>query len=241
MKQLIIGKKAILNAIVNKTLVHATISNKDSLFFQKVKFFVPNVKINNDKKYYDKITNNHPNHQFAIGYVNDENITNNFDKTIEKITKKNDGVIVILDRIYDPRNFGAIIRTCECFGVDGIIYKKHQQCPITSTVNKTSAGAVGNINLIKVINLNVIITKLKEKGFWIYCSCLEKSALKCHRIKFDKKIALIIGNEENGVSQLLKKNSDFKIWIETTGKTQSLNVANATAILLYAIKTSKNN
>ncbi len=60
-------------------------------------------------------------------------------------------------------------------------------------------------------------------------------------VKFDKKIALIIGNEEKGVSQLLKKNSDFKIWIETTGKTQSLNVANATAILLYAIKTRKSN
>ena len=241
MRQLIIGKKAILNAIINKTLIHATISNKDPIFLQKVKSFLPNFKIVNDKKYYDKITNNCPNHQFAIGYINDENITNNFAATIEKITRKNSGIIVILDRIYDPRNFGAIIRTCECFGVDGVIYKKNQQCPITTIVNKTSAGAIGNINLIKVTNLNVIVDKLKKEGFWIYCSCLDKNALKCHHMKFDKKIALIIGNEEKGVSQLLKKNSDFKIWIETTGKTQSLNVANAAAILLYAIKTRKSN
>lgn len=241
MKQLIIGKKAILNAIANKTLIQATISNKDSSFFQKVKFFLPTVKIVNDKKYYDKMTNNCPNHQLAIGYINDENVTNNFAEAIKKIAKKNSGIIVILDRIYDPRNFGAIIRTCECFGVDGIIYKKDQQCPITPTVNKTSTGAIGNINLIKVTNLNVIVDKLKKEGFWIYCSCLDKNALKCHHMKFDKKVALIIGNEEKGVSQLLKKNSDFKIWIETIGKTQSLNVANATAILLYAIKTSKNN
>ena len=118
MRQLIIGKKAILNAIANKTLIHAVISNKDPLFLQKVKFFLPTVKIVNDKKYYDKITNNCLNHQFAIGYVNNENITNNFDEVIEKIAKKNSGIIVILDRIYDPRNFGAIIRACECFGVD---------------------------------------------------------------------------------------------------------------------------
>lgn len=241
MKQLIIGKKAILDAIASKTLINATISNKDHSFLQKVKFFLPNVKIVNDKKYYDKITNNYPNHQFAIGYINNKNITNIFNETIEKITKKNSGIVVILDRIYDPRNFGAIIRTCECFGVDCIIYKKDQQCPITPTVNKASAGAIGNINLIKAINLNVIIDKLKKNGFWIYCSCLDKNALKCHQVKFDKKIALIIGNEEEGVSQLLKKNSDFMIWIETTGKTQSLNVANATAILLYAIKIHKNN
>lgn len=241
MKQLIIGKKAILNAIANKTLICATISNKDYSFYQKVKFFLPNVKIINDKKYYDKKTNNYPNHQFAIGFVSNKTISNDFDEIIKKIAKKNKGIVVILDRIYDPRNFGAIIRTCECFDVDAIIYKKDRQCPITPIVNKTSAGAIGNIDLIKVTNLNTIIDKLKKKDFWIYCSCFDKDALKCHQTKFDKKIALIIGNEENGVSQLLKKNSDFKIWIETNGKTQSLNVANATAILLYAIKTNQNN
>lgn len=88
MKQLIIGKKAILNAIANKTLIQATISNKDSSFFQKVKFFLPTVKIVNDKKYYDKMTNNCPNHQLAIGYINDENVTNNFAEAIKKIAKK---------------------------------------------------------------------------------------------------------------------------------------------------------
>lgn len=211
MKQLIIGKKAILNAIVNKTLIQATISDKDNFFLQKIKLFLPNVKIVNDKKYYDKITNNHPHHQFAIGYINNPSVTNNLDETLNKITKKNRGIIVILDRIYDPRNFGAIIRTCECFGVDAIIYKKDQQCPITPIVNKTSSGAIGNVNLIKVVNLNVVIDKLKKNDFWIYCSCLDKNACKCHQVKFDKKIAIIIGNEEKGVSRLLEKNSDFKI------------------------------
>ena len=236
--QLIIGKKAILDAINNKTLVSATISNKDKTFFNKVKAFLPNVKINNEKEFYEKLAKNQ-NHQFAIGYVEKETglSLNDF---ISQYKDKQTSLVLILDSIEDPMNFGAIIRSAESLGIDALIYKKDGQCQITPAVIKTSAGAISNLNMIKVTNLTDTINRLKENGFWVYASCLDAQAHKLQDIKFSGKVAIIVGNENKGISQLVLKNSDFKVYIEATGKTQSLNVSAATAILLYTIKQKLN-
>ena len=233
--QLIIGKKAILDAIANKSLKEATISNKDKMFFNKVKAYLPTVKINNDKGFYDKIAFGQ-NHQFAIGYVQGET-TLTLDSLLNKVKDQSSSLILILDSIEDPMNFGAIIRSAESFAVDALIYKKDGQCQITPAVIKTSAGAISNINMIKVTNLNDSIEKLKNNGYWVYASCLDSTAHKLNEIKFSGKVVIIVGNENKGISPLVLKNSDFKIYIESTGKTQSLNVSAATAILLYTIKT----
>lgn len=232
--QLIIGKKAILDAISNGNLKDATVSNKDTTFFNKVKKFLPTVKINNDKSFYEKIAPGQ-NHQFAFGYVDGE-ISLTLDSFLNNIKDKTSAIVLILDSIEDPMNFGAIIRSAESIGVDGLIYKKDGQCQITSTVIKTSQGAVANLNMIKVTNLSDSIRKLKENGFWVYASCLDKQAYKLDEIKFNGKVAIIVGGENKGVSPLVQKNADFKVYIEASGKTQSLNVSAATAILLYTIK-----
>ena len=232
--QLIIGKKAILDAINNKTLKNATISNKDKVFFQKVKAYLPNVKINNDKSFYESVAKGQ-NHQFAIGYAEGE-ITVSLSGFLNSMKDVNTSLVLIVDSIEDPMNFGAIIRSAESLGVDALIYKKDGQCQITPAVIKTSQGATSNLNMIKVTNLSDAIAKFKEAGYWIYASCLDKTAYKLDDIKFKGKVVIIVGNENKGISPLVIKNADFKVYIEAPGKTQSLNVSAATAILLYTIQ-----
>lgn len=232
--QLIIGKKAILDAIANGSLKDATISNKDKVFFNKVKSYLPKVKISNDKSFYEKIANGQ-NHQFAIGYVDGETHLT-LDLFLSSTKNKDTSLVLMLDSIEDPMNFGAIIRTAEAMGVDALIYKKDGQCQITPAVIKTSQGAISNLNLIKVTNLSDSIKKLKDSGYWVYASCLDEQAHKLNEIKFSGKVVIIVGNENKGISQLVLKNSDFKVYIEMSGKTQSLNVSAATAILLSTIQ-----
>lgn len=232
--QLIIGKKAILDAIANKSLKDATISNKDKAFFAKVKSFLPSVKICNDKSYFDKVAGNQ-NHQFAIGYV-DGIVNLTLDSLLQQIANNKTSLILIVDSIEDPMNFGAILRSAEAFGVDGLIYKKDGQCQVTPTVIKTSQGAISNLNMVKVTNLSDSIAKLKEAGYWVYASCLDKHAYQLGEVKFSGKVAIIVGNENKGISPLVLKNADFKVFIEMFGKTQSLNVSAATSTLLYTIQ-----
>ena len=232
--QLIIGKKAILDAIANNSLKEATISNKDKVFFNKVKSYLPSVKINNDKSFYDKVSKNQ-NHQFAIGYV-EGSVGLTLSSFLNSSKNKDTSLVLMLDSIEDPMNFGAIIRTAEAMGVDALIYKKDGQCQITPAVIKTSQGAISNLNLIKVTNLSDSIVKLKEAGYWVYASCLDEQAHKLNEIKFSGKVVIIVGNENKGISPLVLKNSDFKVYIEMSGKTQSLNVSAATAILLSTIQ-----
>ncbi|MBQ0045713.1 MAG: 23S rRNA (guanosine(2251)-2'-O)-methyltransferase RlmB [Mycoplasma sp.] len=232
--QLIIGKKAILDAITNKSLVKATISNKDKVFFNKVKAYLPSVQINNDKSFYEKLASGQ-NHQFAIGYVEGE-IELTLPNFLNRVKDQKTSLVLIVDSIEDPMNFGAIIRSAESFGIDALIYKKDGQCQITPAVIKTSQGAISNLNMIKVTNLNDTINKLKEAGYWIYASCLDQQAHKLDEIKFSGKVVIIVGNENKGVSPLVLKNSDFKVYIEMFGKSQSLNVSAATAVLLSTIQ-----
>lgn len=232
--QIIIGKKAILDAIENRTLLKATISNKDKTFFNKVKSSIKDVTVCNDKSFYDKLTQ-HTNHQFAVGYV--ENIqSENINDLFDTVSNKNSSLVLMLDGIEDPQNFGAIIRSAESFGVDGIIYKKDGQCQVTPAVIKASAGAISNVKLFKVTNLTDTLNKFKDHGYWVYASCLDKEAHKLNDIKFSGKVLIVVGNENKGISNLVLKNADFKVYIESSGKTQSLNASAATAILLYKIK-----
>lgn len=233
-KTLIIGKKAILDAIKNNSLCEATISNHDKNFFTIVsKHLCDKLIVNNDKTFYDKKVSKSCNHQLAIGYIRNDSITN-LDSLLSHLNTKKQATILVLDSIHDPHNFGSIIRSGESFGVDAIIYRKDRQCQITPIVRKISTGAISNVNLISVVNLHMAIMKLKENSFWTYASCLENTDTKLQEVKFAPKTVLIIGNEQKGISKVLLDSSDFRVKIATSGKTQSLNAAIATGILLYA-------
>ena len=141
-------------------------------------------------------------------------------------------LILILDEIQDPHNVGAILRSAECSGVNGVILTKHHSATITSTVSKTSAGAIEHLKICQVNNLSQTIDELKEKGFWIVGSSLE-NAKNYNEVDYKIPIALIVGNEEKGIRKLTANKCDFLLKIPMSGKIQSLNVSVATGILLF--------
>ena len=142
--------------------------------------------------------------------------------------------VVILDHLEDPHNFGAIIRTCEAAGVDYIIIPKDRSVGVTSTVVKTSVGAIYNVNIVMVTNLNNTIRKLKEKGLWIVGTDMVNSTLY-DEIDYKVPIGIIIGNEGSGMKSLVGKNCDFIARIPMIGKVNSLNASVAAGIMIYEV------
>ena len=175
----------------------------------------------------DKLTKE--NHQGIILEVEDYKFLDFND--IRNDSKAN--FIVILDRIEDPRNFGAIIRTCECAGVDYIIVPNKGNSDVTPVVLKTSSGATANSKIVKVANLTSTISKLKQMGFWIVGA--EAGGTTYTEIDYSGKIALIIGSEGFGIKKIIKDNCDFIASIPLKGKVNSLNASVAAGILIYEV------
>ena len=143
-------------------------------------------------------------------------------------------VIVLLDHLEDPHNLGAIIRTCEAAGIKAVVIPKDRQVQINSTVMKTSVGTLDNVDIVSVSNLNQTIKVLKDNGFWIVGTALENSQ-DYRTIDYSGKIALVIGNEGKGISDLVAKNCDFLAKIPMYGETNSLNASVAAGIMIYEI------
>ncbi len=152
-----------------------------------------------------------------------------------RANKQEKPLIVILDGINDPHNLGAILRCCDVFNVTGILIPKHNQVPLNATVAKTSAGAINYVPVALVGNLNQTIEKLKENGFWIV-STDGSGSYNYQDIKYDFKVALVIGSEGQGVSRLVLNNSDYVVKIPQFGHVNSLNASVAAGILLAKIR-----
>lgn len=146
--------------------------------------------------------------------------------------------IIILDHLEDPHNFGAIIRTAEAAGVDYIIIPKNRSVSVTGTVMKTSVGALDNVKIVEVTNLNNTINKLKQNGVWIVGTDMENS-VSYDTIDYKLPIAIVIGSEGFGMSSLVKKNCDFIANIPMYGKINSLNASVAAGIMIYEVVRSR--
>lgn len=151
---------------------------------------------------------------------------------IEKI-KKNNPLLVMLDHLEDPHNFGAIIRTSEALGVDAIIIPNDRSVGVNSTVVKTSAGAIYNMPIVRVSNLGATLNKLKDIGYWIVGTDMDGEDYT--KIDYNSPICLIIGNEGFGMSKVVKDSCDFIASIKMTGKINSLNASVACGIILSRI------
>ncbi|MGM9874877.1 MAG: 23S rRNA (guanosine(2251)-2'-O)-methyltransferase RlmB [Bacilli bacterium] len=185
-------------------------------------------KFHVDKSKLDKMCGNSTNQGIAM----DIEEFNYYDiKTIEKDDKSN--FVVMLDSIEDPHNFGAIIRTCECAGVDYIIIPKNRSVSVNSTVYKTSSGALSNMKIVEVTNLHNTIKKLKDLGFWVYGS--DAKGKDYRSIDFGGKTCLIIGSEGHGLKQIVSNSCDEIISLPMKGKINSLNASVAAGIFIYEI------
>ena len=140
--------------------------------------------------------------------------------------------VVILDHLEDPHNLGAIIRTAEAAGITGIIIPKDRSVDINSTVMKTSAGALENMKISKVTNIVSTINDLKDNGFWIVGTTMD-GEYDYKDIDYKGKIALVIGNEGNGMSKGVKDACDYIARIPMKGKINSLNASVAAGIMIY--------
>lgn len=141
--------------------------------------------------------------------------------------------IFILDGIEDPHNFGAIIRTANLAGAHGIIIPKRRAVGLTPTVARTSAGAINYTPVAKVTNLTNTIRDLKEQGMWFVCADMDGTSM--YDLNLTGPIGLVIGNEGEGVSKLVRENCDFVASIPMNGDIDSLNASVATGVLAYEI------
>jgi len=146
--------------------------------------------------------------------------------------------IVILDGITDPHNLGAIIRTCECAGVHGVIIPQNRACEVNETVYRTSAGAVIHMNIAMVTNLTRTIKDLQNRGVWVYA--LEAGNKKIYEADFNYPTALVVGSEGKGVSRLVKESVDEVLSMDMFGQVNSLNASNASAIAVYEVVRQRN-
>ncbi|MCR8969870.1 23S rRNA (guanosine(2251)-2'-O)-methyltransferase RlmB [Facklamia sp. 7083-14-GEN3] len=144
-----------------------------------------------------------------------------------------DPFILILDGIVDPHNLGSILRTADATGVHGVIIPKRRSVGLTNVVAKTSTGAIEHVPVIRVANIKQVMDQLKEKGIWIFATDMAGEDMR----QWDSHgpIALVIGNEGQGVSELVKKSADGIVTIPMVGHVQSLNASVASAVLMYEV------
>jgi len=215
-----VAKEALLEkGKVKKAFVYNNFNDRELLNELKSQ----NIKIKYMDKYeLDKIENG--NHQGIILDVTDYEYA-----SLDEVMKED--IIVMLDHLEDPHNFGAIIRTCEAAGVKSIIIPKDRSVRVNATVTKVSVGTIENVNIAMVSNLVNTLKELKDKGYWVIGTDMDGTDYK--DIDYSGKIVIVIGSEGKGLSRLVEENCDFIASIPMKGTVNSLNASVAAALVIY--------
>lgn len=239
---LIIGRKPVLDALNSKEKIE-----KVYLLYGQHGGIIDSIRIAAKKKGIkctelpkEKFFSLSKNNSQGVIAVKETRIYTPLNELIKYSKNSKYPLILILDSIQDTHNFGAIIRTAECAGVNGIIFTTHNSAPLNETVVKTSAGATEFIKLCPVNNLSQAINELKESGFWIVGTSLKESK-NYSEIDYKIPLALILGNEEKGMRRLTEETCDFLIKIPMKGKIDSLNVSVSTGVVLFEILRQRGN
>ena len=172
-------------------------------------------------------------HQGVIAYAAAYEYAELEDIFDEAKEKGEDPFIMILDNIEDPHNLGAIIRTANLAGAHGVIIPKNRAVGLTATVARTSAGALNFTPVVKVTNISKTIQELKNRGLWFVCA--DMGGTEMYKLNLKGPIGLVIGNEGDGVSRLVRENCDMIATIPMKGDIDSLNASVATGVLAYEI------
>jgi len=178
------------------------------------------------------------NHQGVIAYVASYDYVEVEDILKKAADRGESPFIIILDEINDPHNLGAILRTANAAGAHGIIIPKRRAVGLTSTVAKVSAGAIEYVGVAKVSNLAQTIEQLKKEGLWIVCGDMDGEVM--YNLDLQGPIGIVIGNEGEGVSRLLKEKCDFIAQIPMYGEIASLNASVAGGLMMYEVVRQRN-
>ena len=184
-----------------------------------------------DRRKLDQMSTTHS-HQGIIALAAAHDYYTIDDILEEAASRGQNALIVICDELTDPHNLGAILRSAECAGAHGVIIPKRRSVGLTATVAKASAGAMEYMKVAKVGNINDAIRDLKEKGVWVFGTAAEGS-IPMYKADLAGPAAIVIGNEGDGMSPLVRKNCDVMVHIPMQGRISSLNASAAASILLY--------
>ena len=229
---IIYGKNTVLEALKgNKDIVKVYVTSNN---LDLVKKYTSNKKIEiivmQSKDMSKMFDGNHQGIACEImeyGYVS-------IDEIIRKNKDKENVALVILDGLEDPHNLGAILRTADATGMNGVIIPKNRSVSLNSTVAKVSTGAIEHVDCAQVTNLVNAMNDLKKAGYWIIGLELDGS-IDYRKQDYLGKIAVVIGSEGKGISRLVKENCDFKVFIPMVGHVNSLNASVSASILFYEI------
>ena len=189
------------------------------------------VVVEADRRKLDGMSRTHA-HQGVIALAAVREYVSVDDILADAAAKNESPLIVVCDELSDPHNLGAILRSAECAGAHGVIIPKRRSVGLTATVAKASAGAVEYMKVARVTNINTAIAELKDKGVWVFGTAAEGS-IPMYKADLTVPAAIVIGNEGEGLSQLVRKNCDVMVSIPMKGKISSLNASAAASILLY--------
>ena len=237
MKDYIYGKNAVANALISgQNIINLYMS--PSFFDKKINQLIKEkhikyIKTNDLNKYVGNVV-----HQGIVCEIEEYEYTP-FEDILVKVKDKKDALVVLLDGIEDPHNFGAILRSADAFGIDAVIIPQNRSVRLNGTVAKVSTGAIEYVDVCMVTNLNQTIQKLKDEGFWVVAS--DGSATMDYRqVDYNMKTCLVVGSEGFGISKLVLKNSDFIVKIPMVGHVNSLNASVACALFLAQIYSYRN-
>ncbi len=228
---IIYGKNMVLEALRNKDKIKKVYLTKNNLdLIEKYKQKISKIQIGSIKEL-DMLASG--NHQGIVAEVEEYGYVS-LEEVIKKHKDDKNVSLAILDGLEDPHNLGAILRSADASGIDGIIIPKNRSVQLSSTVAKVSTGAIEYVDVIQVVNLVNTIKTLKENGYWIIGLELDGS-VDYRKQDYTGKIAVIIGSEGRGISKLVKENCDYLVNIPMVGHVNSLNASVSASILFYEI------
>ncbi len=194
------------------------------------------VKVKDDFSQWDS-----NNHQGIVAFLSlNINKYSSLDDFFQQNNVETPYLFVLLDSITDPRNLGAILRTCDYFAVSGVITQARRSAPISSVVHKTSSGALSYVPIIQVANITQAINWLKSNDTWVYGMDISTDT-NIDQCDLKGNIAIVLGSEGEGLKRLVRESCDFLVSIENHGHVDSLNVSVASGIALYEVKRQRIN
>lgn len=236
-EEIIYGKNNVLDSIdtreISKIFIQKDAKGKE-IVNKLNKTNIPYVYV--DKFYLDKMTSR-GSHQGVAAIVSPAKYLE-LNELIEVNKKVENPMIILLDEVQDVNNLGAILRVVDGFGINGLIFNKRRNAQLNSSVAKISTGAINHVDIVRVTNISQTIEKLKKAGYWAAYLDMDGET-KVQDFDYQLPLVVVVGGEDKGVTDNIKKHCDFGLTIDMYGSVNSLNVASATTVLCYQKTISK--
>ncbi len=222
------GKKRVYEVLVSKSLKDRTILK----LCEQAHIPCKSVSVNELDRLVGKV-----NHQGIVASVEGYRYYS-IDEIVDAIPNNKQPLLLMLDGLEDPHNLGAILRTCDAVGVDGVIIAKNRSVSLNGTVAKVSTGAIDHVKVAQVTNLARTLEDLKKRGYWIV-GCDNDQSQDYRTVDYNMPTCIVIGSEGKGITRIVKQQCDFKVVLPMVGHVTSLNASVATAVILYQVYHSR--